>query len=106
MKKFSKVMGIFLLGVALLGVCTAWFEAWREHRREVERQRLVWGPKAEVKWFDLRSLVVPGRMPRNTEDLYLLAGPFAVAGILFLVFSARIKAQSKPEKGALPAARD
>jgi hypothetical protein len=84
MKKLALVFGLLFLALALVFVLAAWWGAWADYWREVNRRRLVWGPQAEVPSFDPSTLFLPGRMPEYTETHYVYAAPCAAAGALFM----------------------
>jgi hypothetical protein len=101
MKKLTLVLGLFFLAVALLFVLAAWFEAWSVHRKEVDRRRLVWGPEAEVPFFDPTTAFLPARMPEDTKTFYVFAAPCAAAGVLFMFLWWIAQPRGKSEKASI-----
>ena len=84
MKKCTLVLSLLFLAVALSFVLIAWFVAWSVHQENLDRDRRFWGAGADDP-FDPTTAIVPSRMPEDTKTFYVLAGPFAVAGVSLLV---------------------
>jgi hypothetical protein len=99
MTRITLWLGLLLLTLAVFLVSVGWYGAWRDHRKEVERQRFVWGPNAPIPEFDPAVLFLPGKMSDDTAASYMLAGPFALAGFLSVSFFAGAKHIGK-RKGA------
>jgi len=88
MRRLRRV-GYILLILAVLCVAAAWYGVWSEHRREVQRLRLVWGQDTEVPWFNPLRLVDPRGMPLEAWEGYIFALALGVPGLLCIVVTRR-----------------
>jgi hypothetical protein len=88
--------GKVLLGLAMLCVIANWYVVWSEYRREVERQRFVFGSDAEVLMFNPLDLVNP---PTRQEEIwagYIAALVPGTLGVVCLIL-ARPRPRRSPQ---------
>jgi hypothetical protein len=84
--------------VTVCCVLGAWYIIWADHRREVDRERLVWGPNADVPIFNPLDLFNFATMNSEAVVSYGLGALTGTLGLLCWFGGRKRRAESRDDR--------